>query len=84
MAEKGEKGTSILLKLACFKSTPPLLSEEAKFSCVPMKIKKGQTSAHCSTCWSWSWVPQDAKASYEGQEASFPKNQASRGQRGAD
>lgn len=56
-----------------------LLSEAARFSCVARKIEKEHFSAHCPTSWSWSWVPQNAKASYEGREASFPKNRAPSG-----
>lgn len=43
------------------------------------KDREGAFSAHCPTSWSWSWAPQNAKASYEGQEASFSKNRVPSG-----
>lgn len=43
------------------------------------KDREGAFSAHRPTSWSWSWVPQNAKASYEGREASFSKNRVPSG-----
>lgn len=61
--KKRKNGILIPLELACFKSIPQF-SEEAEFSCVTIKIKKG--ALFCSLTDQLavvkSQIPQNAKA----------------------